>query len=274
MRNEVAPQVHGETGIKATEANDEVILPSGNGSFSSIAAMLVRRHKLEVDGIGMHESFEVTGGFVVKSVEVGLQTAAGTIVMHLGVATKKFSFGARLEQAGEDDIGVVVVVDDHDIFATFAGSDWEMTSLVAVGLASDLDDLHEYIIGAGFGLAGCCCWDWHGRGNCGGANVLALLAKVSFCSGYRLDEVLADEVDREAGPGGEESRVDSFEPSGWDWAEAGVVQVVDNVLLDDEFVDIAVGTGFDTGWSGGWGDGRAQCRGSCRPSCQRPVAGS
>jgi hypothetical protein len=169
----------------------------------------------------------------------------------------------KCERLGEGGVGIVVI-DDHDVFATMARRDWETSSLVPVGLAGDENGLHVDIVDAGLGLAG--CRDGLRHGCCGGVKILAFLAQVTFGSGDGLDKLFADEVDGDAGSSGEVASIDGFEPSGWDWAEAGAVQIVKEIRFDLEVMDIT-GCGFNGKWCWWSND-------YCRLICHKPVAQS
>jgi hypothetical protein len=74
---------------------------------------------------------------------------------------------------------------------------------------------------------------------------------MAFGSGERLGKMLSDEVAGETWPGGEETGVNGFGPSRWDWAAGRLVVVLDNVPLLLQFVDVVGslaldGTHYDT----------------------------
>ena len=49
MMNEAVPEMQGEVRIATTQAGDEVILVSLDGTFGGVGAMQVRRNELEID---------------------------------------------------------------------------------------------------------------------------------------------------------------------------------------------------------------------------------
>ena len=71
-----------------------------------------------------------------------------------------------------------------------------------------------------------------------GAEVLAFLAEVAFGGRDGFVEMLGDKGGGKTGPGREVASVNGLEPGGLDWAEAGPVQVVDEVVLCSQLVDV------------------------------------
>ena len=112
-------------------------------------------------------------------------------------------------------------------------------------------------------------WRFWWRGCCGGPKVLALLSEMPFghCNGFR--EIFGDEFSRQPRPGGKIAGFDGFEPGGLGWAEAGTVQVGNEVRLVAHLVDVVgvLGGEHAVRWSSGgkstrkcfghWGSGEA-----------------
>jgi hypothetical protein len=67
--------MHWEVLAGAAEASNEVVFKGLDCSFSCVAPVEVRRNKLEVDRLCLHEAFETSGGFVVQFLENRLQAA-------------------------------------------------------------------------------------------------------------------------------------------------------------------------------------------------------
>jgi hypothetical protein len=65
LADKATPEIHGKQLVGATEASNEVILEGSDRSFGGIAAVRVRRYKLEFNVIGVEKLFEATRGFIV-----------------------------------------------------------------------------------------------------------------------------------------------------------------------------------------------------------------
>ena len=67
---------------------------------------------------------------------------------------------------------------------------------------------------------------------------MARLSHLAVGGGNSFDEVLANEINCEAGPSCEVAGMDGLEPSGRNWAEASAMQVSHDVLFDSELVNV------------------------------------
>ena len=105
--------------------------------------------------------------------------------------------------------------------------------MVAVDFASDCNGFHVDLVGAIVGFVWSCgVGDGGGAGDgLGGSFALVFLAQMAFGAGEGLGKMLANEVASESWPGGVETGVDGFDPSGGDGAASGLVQVLYNVAL-------------------------------------------
>jgi hypothetical protein len=65
--------MHGKVGVGAAQGGDEMVLPSGNGSFCCISMMDVGWDELIVDDICFDEGLEFSWSFIVQGAENWLQ---------------------------------------------------------------------------------------------------------------------------------------------------------------------------------------------------------
>ena len=90
MGDAAVPKVHGEAGVIATYAGDEVFLEGANVFFGMVGAVAMRRDQLKVFvGFG-HEFLEPSGALIVEDVEGRLEAARSKIVVKGGVAAHNF----------------------------------------------------------------------------------------------------------------------------------------------------------------------------------------
>jgi hypothetical protein len=67
--------------------------------------------------------------------ELGFEAAIGEIPVHSGIDAREFTFGAVFDGFGKDCSGIIVV-NDHDVFVSFARCDLKTSSLVGINLSS------------------------------------------------------------------------------------------------------------------------------------------
>ena len=115
--HEPTPEVHGEIGVDAGEARNEVALPSVDGFFGSVGPVHVGRGKLQC-GAGLADvGLETFWAFVVEDVEGWTKSSFGQMLVELGECSQEFSFASGLEWLGENG-GGIMVVEDHHILVT------------------------------------------------------------------------------------------------------------------------------------------------------------
>jgi hypothetical protein len=73
LGEEMIPKMNWEVFIHAAEAGNKMIFEGTDGPFCSIAAMDAWWYKLIIDIIVVHEFFEKSRAFVVKTLQAGLQ---------------------------------------------------------------------------------------------------------------------------------------------------------------------------------------------------------
>jgi hypothetical protein len=66
LLNEATPQMHGESGVRAGESGNKVILPNPYCPLGSILAMVVWGDQLEIYRSLTHELFESLRSFIVE----------------------------------------------------------------------------------------------------------------------------------------------------------------------------------------------------------------
>ena len=75
------PKVHGEAGVVAAYACDEVLLEGAKGFLGMVCAVAMRREKLEVFiGFG-HEFLDPGGVFIVKDVQGRLEATQTEVLL-------------------------------------------------------------------------------------------------------------------------------------------------------------------------------------------------
>jgi hypothetical protein len=66
--------MHGEIGVGTAETGNEMVFEGSDGPFCCIATVDARGNKLEVNGFFVEFLLQSVGAFIVKFVELGLQT--------------------------------------------------------------------------------------------------------------------------------------------------------------------------------------------------------
>ncbi len=97
--------------------------PTGNGCF-----------------VGAKILFDIRGTFVVHEVHGWAESVCSEVGVEFGGGHELFAFRFVFYRLRQDGVGIVVV-QDHDVFATFAGGMRETSGLVAVHFAGDVDRL-------------------------------------------------------------------------------------------------------------------------------------
>ena len=106
-----------EGGVAASEASNQVVLVGGNGAFSSIGVVQVRRNKLESDAGVSHDLLGAGWELVVKHLQARRETTVGEVIVEGGVRANEFFLDAILEWLCDYDI-TIIVVEDHEVFDT------------------------------------------------------------------------------------------------------------------------------------------------------------
>ena len=84
MGDVTIPKVHGEAGVVAPYACDEVLIEGDDGFLGMVGAVAMRRDKLEVFvGFGL-EFLEPGGAFIVEDVQGRLEAAQAEVFMKGG----------------------------------------------------------------------------------------------------------------------------------------------------------------------------------------------
>ena len=177
-----------ERGVAATKSRYQVVLVGGNGAFCRIGAVQVRWNELEGDAGVLHDLFEAGWAFFVEYLKVRRNAMVVEGSVECGIRSNEFVIAAQFEWICNDGI-TVIIVEDHDVFASATGSDGETICLVRGYLASDFYGLQECHVCSDAGF-----WEGNGRrrhfwsivvygrfgGDLGGPNILLLLAKMSL----------------------------------------------------------------------------------------------
>ena len=74
-----------EVGVEAAEARDKVLLVSGDGAFSGIGEVQVRRNELESDSGVLHNLFEAGWELVVDHFKARHETTIGEVSVEGGL---------------------------------------------------------------------------------------------------------------------------------------------------------------------------------------------
>jgi hypothetical protein len=134
LREEFVPKVEGESGIGCAETGDEVIFESANSALGGVATVIAGGDELVVYLLAVHVGLKHGGGFVVESLEFGLEPAGFEEKLGSGVGSGVLFLGAVLHELGVDEVGVIVV-EYEEILAAADGWDNKTTCLVGVDLA-------------------------------------------------------------------------------------------------------------------------------------------
>ena len=130
MRDVTFPKVHGEAGVVAAYACDEVLLEGADGFLGMVGAVAMRRNKLEFFvGFG-NEFLEPGGAFIVEDVQGRLEAAQTELLVKAGVTAHEFCFAAIFHDLGKYGIGFIIV-EYHEVIVAFAGCGGETTGLVS-----------------------------------------------------------------------------------------------------------------------------------------------
>ena len=121
LLEEAVPKVKRKDWVTSDEACDQVILVIMDRSFGSVGAMEVRRDKLEIDALLMHEPLQADRAFIIHNLEERADTAVTEVGVEDLIGTAKFLRAALLEGFNQDGIAVMVK-EDHEVFAVAAGS--------------------------------------------------------------------------------------------------------------------------------------------------------
>ena len=65
--NEAVPEVNRKVGVGAAEPGNEMVFVGADGSFGGVAAMVIRRDKLEVNAFRSHVGFQDVRAFIIKA---------------------------------------------------------------------------------------------------------------------------------------------------------------------------------------------------------------
>ena len=109
MGDVAVPKVHGEAGVVATYACDEVFLEGADGFLGMVGAVAMRRDQLEFFvGFG-NEFLEPRGAFIIKDVQGRLEAAQAEVSVKGCVAAHHFCFTTIFRGLGEYGVGVILV---------------------------------------------------------------------------------------------------------------------------------------------------------------------
>ena len=100
--------------------------------------MIIGRYQLEVDILCPHELFQSCGALVVELLEAWFEAAISDMGVQLGIGTDQLVLVSGFDGLGKDSVGVIVI-QDHDIFVTFAGDHGETTRLICKNLSRQVD---------------------------------------------------------------------------------------------------------------------------------------
>ena len=153
MGDVTTPKVHGEAGVVATYACDEVLLEGADVFLGMVDVVAMLRDKLEgFVGCG-HEFLEAGGAFIVKDVQVRIEAAQTEVFVEGGVAAHEFCFATIFHGIGEYGVGIILV-EYHDVLVAFAGFGGETTGLVSGNFSTYFHRFHEDPIGLDARLVG------------------------------------------------------------------------------------------------------------------------
>jgi hypothetical protein len=130
------PEMEGKVRVRAAKASNEVIFERANCAFGSIAAVDARWGKLVIDVLGLHVVLEGGGGFIVKLLEVGLETVRGEEGGAALVGSKDGGSGAA-GHGLDVDIVAVIIVEYQQVGVAGTGGAEKAAHLVSVDVSSD-----------------------------------------------------------------------------------------------------------------------------------------
>ena len=142
MEDVTIPKVHGEAGVVAAYACDEVLLEGADGFLGMVGAVAMRRDKLEVFvGFG-HEFIEPGGALIVEDVQGRLESAQTEVFVKGGVSAHHFCFAAIFHVIGKYGVGDILV-EYHEVLIAFAGYGGETNGLVSGDFSAYFQRLQE-----------------------------------------------------------------------------------------------------------------------------------
>ena len=184
------------------------------------------------------EVFEQHGGFIVKFVQLGEESALGQQFVEELKCPQCLRSGAVLQWLSQDGVAVMVTKDEHMLVAS-AGGGWKTSGLVCVDGARQGGWSANVCMDGRGPHRGRFRLHFNGKGGCldgigvnwlvlfGGLHVLAVLVQVSLGCGDGLCQMAGDVVLCESWPCGEMIVFHSFDECCEGRAETACMQVID-----------------------------------------------
>ena len=94
MRDESIPEEQREGWVEAAKAKNHVVLVGGDGAFSGVGAVQVRRNELESDASVSHDLFEDGWELVVEHLKARRETTVGEVSVEGGISANEFMLAA------------------------------------------------------------------------------------------------------------------------------------------------------------------------------------
>ena len=134
MREELVPEEVGKGVGDSSKDGKEVCFEGADGLFRNVAAVDIRRDKLEGAGPVLNDGTAVFGtGLIIEDLEVndvafGLETSHDVVV-----GGKTVAIVTRVKCRDKDGVGVDMV-GKHDVSVATSGADGEPTCVISVEL--------------------------------------------------------------------------------------------------------------------------------------------
>lgn len=116
-----------EVAISGAEHSDEMVFEGANGTFSCVAAMVIRWSELKIDVVLGKVVFEKFGALVVQTLELRCQSGGLELVANL-FEGRDDVFGFAGSKGFCEYAVAVVVVGDKDVLVAIAGWNRELAS--------------------------------------------------------------------------------------------------------------------------------------------------
>ena len=101
--------MHGEAGVVAPYACDEVLIEGDDGFLGMVGAVAMRRDQLKVFVRFGHEFLEPGGAFIVEDVQGRLEAVQTEVFLKGGLSVHEFCFAGIFHGLGKYGVGVILV---------------------------------------------------------------------------------------------------------------------------------------------------------------------
>ncbi len=141
----------GEIFIHAAQPGNEMIFEGADCLLGGIASVEVWQDQLEVDAFMMKVLLECAGGFIVKALELWLQSSCTELCMPHFIGIKNQIRLLVFEGDSKDGIAIIII-DDQDVIIAIAGGCHKFSCQIHVHLPHGLHEHSVTSMGVGVPL--------------------------------------------------------------------------------------------------------------------------